>query len=166
MGDILDGKFVVKIVDGQYVNDDAVDAVIGYIGREGNNHNIGGTGFWPINMCGALDCFKKVQQAYDVTQGRHLWHIIISPDSTWFFKENDLIIISDRICNYFSSEYQVFFGIHSDERYLHIHLAINSVNYRNGKRLKFIDIEELRAFVKKQLEQYAIEKYFKEKEKE
>ena len=60
----LDGKFIVKIVEGDYCNEDAIETVIKYIGRDGENQNIGGTGIFPTDIDGAIYCFEKVQ---------HIW---------------------------------------------------------------------------------------------
>lgn len=156
----LDGKFIVKIVEGDYCNEDAIETVIKYIGRDGENQNIGGTGIFPTDIDGAIYCFEKVQQIYGANCGRRIWHIIVSPESSWHFRDYDLIEIGNRICEYFSVNHQTFFGVHCDGRYYHIHFAINPVNYQNGSLLTFIDLNELKKYVKKIMQNYAEAYYF------
>lgn len=47
---------------------------------------------------------------------------------------NCVKLVAMEIADIFSGQYQVYYGVHEDEAHLHIHYAINTVSYVDGKK--------------------------------
>ena len=43
-------------------------------------------------------------------------------------------ILAEALADYLGQEYQLFYGVHTDEPNLHIHVAINSVSFKTGRK--------------------------------
>lgn len=82
----------------------------------------------------ALDEMMYVKRVFRKTEGRQLRHIIVSPDTQYYFRltPQDLYFLALRICTYYSSRYQIVFGVHTDTRNIHIHFIMNTVSYVDG----------------------------------
>ena len=85
--------------------------------------------------------FEYIQESYK-TEGSLMCHytIHISPTSRIVIN-NDLMRLNEyakECCNYiFNLGYQCVYAIHYSEKdKLHIHLAINTTNYNNGRKLR------------------------------
>lgn len=77
-----------------------------------------------------------VKKNYRKTDGRLMRHLIFSPsdDENRFFSEEKLYDIAIKICMLFEG-YQTIFSIHRNTGRNHIHIAINTVSYINGKKI-------------------------------
>ena len=53
-----------------------------------------------------------------------------------FLIYDEVKIAADVIADILENEYQLTYGIHTDEPNLHIHFIINSISYLNGKTYK------------------------------
>ena len=75
----------------------------------------------------------RTQKGYKKTTGRRINHWIISFEKN---VENPKIAydVAEQIADMFSEEYQVFYGIHENTDNLHIHMAVNTVSFRNGRK--------------------------------
>ena len=134
-----------------YKNKDAVESVIRYISRTRYNDprrneliGVGGAG---INGFASVEDiiqqFLDVQNIYGIKerQGRRVVHLIYSFSDQEFsdlmHQNFELInLIARDISSFlFQKGFQVFYGIHYDpEKHAHIHFAINSINYLDGKK--------------------------------
>lgn len=133
-----------------YKNYNAVSKVLKYVLRIRKNEDrqnellaFGGRGV--ITCYGGeeiINEFLYVQDIYriDARKGRRMHHEVVSLNEAEFSKlGNDLRVlqaITEEFCDvYYSQGFQVVYAIHWDrEKRLHIHFAINAVNYINGKK--------------------------------
>lgn len=87
----------------------------------------------------ALDMWKQMQsekEHFRKTDGKQAHHYIVS------FSEREMQTIGPleaqaigyKACRFFE-DYQVVFGVHTNEDNLHIHFILNSVSYKNGIKL-------------------------------
>lgn len=84
----------------------------------------------------AYNKMMLVKKNYRKTDGRLMRHLIFSPsdDENRFFSEEDLYDIAIQICMLFEG-YQAIFTIHRNTGRNHIHIAINTVSYIDGKKI-------------------------------
>lgn len=82
----------------------------------------------------ALNEMMYVKKFFRKTGGRQLRHIIVSPDTKYNFRltPQDLYFIALRISAYYSKQYQIVFGVHTDTNNIHIHFIMNTVSYIDG----------------------------------
>lgn len=134
----------------EYQNKTAAQYLIRYITRtrcdEDKSHQFYGYGSYhgymyqkPVEEL--INEFRDVQK-YHKADGCLMCHyVILIPDDLFARMNNDYQILSayaSACCNYiFNLGHQACFGIHvSDSRKLHIHLAINAVNFKTGSKLR------------------------------
>ena len=75
----------------------------------------------------------RTQEGYKKTTDRRINHWIIS-----FGKNVEdpkiAYAVAEQVADLFSEEYQVFYGIHENTDNLHIHMAVNTVSFRDGRK--------------------------------
>lgn len=80
--------------------------------------------------------FLDLQKDIRKTDGVRAKHIIVSFNDS-YFDRNDILevkIIAERIAREIFGRYQVIYGIHDDADNIHIHYAINTVSYLDGRK--------------------------------
>ena len=89
----------------------------------------------------------KVQKYYKKDSKRRMYHMVISFPSQYKCDLPCTIKIAKVIAKIIFKDYQIFYGIHTDTNNLHIHFAINAVNYRTGKKFHTskADLAQMRA---------------------
>ena len=118
---------ILKIVEESYSNKDAMVNVINYICR---GPFIGGLGVNP--NCAALQ-MSLVKYVWYKTGGRQVRHFIVSFAGNESTDPDELMAYGYAIANYYYEKgFQVVFGVHTNTGHLHIHFAVNTVNFRNG----------------------------------
>ena len=118
---------ILKIVEESYSNKDAMVNVINYICR---GPFIGGLGVNP--NCAALQ-MSLVEYVWYKTGGRQVRHFIVSFAGNESTDPDELMAYGYAIANYYYEKgFQVVFGVHTNTGHLHIHFAVNTVNFRNG----------------------------------
>ena len=142
------GAVIVKLSEGKYSNEDALDKVIPYIMRLNNPMLIGGCGIVPISEDAVIEQFYKVKEVYGMTGGKQIVHIIVSVDKSLRFQEIHLKQLADRMSAEIGKERQVVYAVHNDTNQLHFHMGINTVAY-NGTYCDFFEIHKLIALAKK-----------------
>ncbi len=87
-----------------------------------------------IDPYSALQEMMYVKNYFRKTSGRQPRHIIVSPDTDYYYKLQpwDLYHIAIRISQYYSCRYQIVFGVHTDTKNPHIHFIMNTVSYIDG----------------------------------
>lgn len=93
--------------------------------------------------------YKKAAQRYGGKVCRRIYHYMLSfPHS--MDDANCANLAAAEVADIFSGEYQVYYGVHEDTKNLHIHYAINSVSYVDGKKWHKSkkEMEELEAWMK------------------
>lgn len=133
-----------------YKNPDAIEKVIRYISRTRWNEDrkkdlvcIGGAGIdinAPVEII--IQQLMDIQKFYNINsrKGRRLVHLVYSFSDEDFYALNRNYALVNLVARYisayfFNRGFQVFYGIHDDEqKHVHIHFAISSINYINGKK--------------------------------
>lgn len=124
---------------GEHKNEDAVQRLLNYM--------IGSPFYLAANCRGCIGgsvqdvmvSFTFVKQMYDKADRKRVSHIIIGTKKEEVTAEG-LLAVAEAALNYFYCQgFQGFYAVHSgsdaDLGYWHIHLAINTINFRDGKRL-------------------------------
>lgn len=88
------------------------------------------------DICCAQELWRK-------TYGRRAYHLVLSFDDLDAFVPSEAMEIAIRFSGLFFPTYQVLFGVHTEQAYLHIHFVINPVSLETGEKLH-IDFAELR----------------------
>lgn len=77
--------------------------------------------------------YKKAAQRYGKKACRRIYHYVVSFPLS-MNDANCVKLAAMEIADIFSRQYQVYYGVHEDTKYLHIHYAINAVSYVDGKK--------------------------------
>ena len=115
----------MKMLKDRYEKDKDIQELTQYIAGEGTNKEkeevfyIGSKGLDQEHDKAAKQIIK-MQRALKKNNGRRMYHMIIS------FNTSTKII--------YEEGYLVYYGIHTSTDNLHIHFAIDSVNYLSGKK--------------------------------
>ena len=122
----------LKIVPEPYLNPDALDVLIHhYVFRKAKL--IGGLSVDPYH---AAEQMHLVKELWGQTGGKQLRHFILSfndKESSLVFDPSSLLMGSYGVCEYYSNEFQIVFGIHRGRTW-HIHFVMNTVSFLTGKR--------------------------------
>lgn len=78
-----------------------------------------------------VDTTDQMQKQLNKTNGRRMYHIICSFPEKFQYPEV-IYVIANVLADEIGKEYQLVFGVHENTENLHIHFAINAVNYRTG----------------------------------
>lgn len=143
-----------KIVPGKYHGKRSVQNVIRYIlNKEKCPHKV----FHAFgNTCEDIEeiiyKFLAVQKFYRNEKGKRIIHLILSFSENESYSFSTYLDIGYKIIDYFEKEYQCIFALHEYDNdgkptLPHIHVAVNPINYVNGKRMK-LDKKELFALRK------------------
>ena len=83
------------------------------------------------------DQMMAVKKQYKQVDGQFMRHIIISPsdDESLYINTHSLYMIAMRICEFFP-EHQSVVAIHQETERPHIHIAINTVSFMDGKKIR------------------------------
>ena len=142
------GIYLNKDKRGAYCNPNAPEKLIKYVTRAGRERkqelvSWGGAGVLEYSVESVIDQFYFAQRAHTRRGnfGRCINHALFcfSPEGEYAIAKNDMDV--DQIARQMARDIfeqdhcQVVYGIHAPdnaEPHLHIHFAINAVNYRTG----------------------------------
>lgn len=82
----------------------------------------------------AKEQFEIVATTYDKTFGTRLRHMILSFGSSEQITLHEAKGIAYRAALYYGYEYQIIWAVHRDAEHIHIHMVMNTVSYRTGKK--------------------------------
>lgn len=144
-----------------YVNEDAAQKVLSYMLREGDRDDsdlipelVGGYGVNLKSVDTMVQDIKMVKDMYDKNDGRQIRHMAVSLNKEETEGISDLKAFAYEVCGYFGRDYQTVFAGHEKNNGVHIHICINSVGFRDGK--KFSDrnggLRKFKKFVEEQVE--------------
>lgn len=121
---------VLKIVNG-YDNIDAPEKLTDYILRKARFY-----GGCAVDVNHAAEQMHFVKEAWNAVIGRQMYHFIVSfcDKELYSIDIDDAIKLAENICSFLGEERQIIYGIHLDTDNLHIHFAMNTVSYLNGRR--------------------------------
>ena len=139
-----------RYMDSYYKSKESVQKVIRYITRSRVNENranellsYGGCGIsFNYGIEAIIDQFIQTQRIYEIDNWkapRRLYH------ETYSFTNDEMYVLGDwrfldeigyEICRYyFNRGYESLYAVHYDEeKYYHIHIVHNSMNYLTGRR--------------------------------
>lgn len=125
---------ILKIIDKPYKTKESLYNLLSYIA--GKSAYCSGYGISLAGIDHVYYEFEKVKEYWERGEegSRQVRHFIVSFRAEEFMLE-ELVPIAWQIAGYYGERYQVFYGIHSDTDYPHIHFAVNSVSYVDGKML-------------------------------
>ena len=116
----------IETPDGSYDNEDAYNRVIGYIS---NKTYFGGYGFYysqnPDNSI--IQQFKLSETYSNHKNSQKIWHFYIT-----FSKRQsltDLLKLADQIALIVARQYQIVYGLDTDEGRPHLHFGVNAFSY-------------------------------------
>ncbi len=124
---------------GAHRNEDALDRVVYYMMTSGFFKRGNCRGVLGYSIPDIIRDFNFVKQMYDKMNGKQVDHTIIGTKGEGLI-EDELIEIAETALDYFYKTgfqccYALHRGSHEDSQYLHVHMAINTVNFQDGKRL-------------------------------
>lgn len=124
---------VIKIVNGDYKNSDAVLNLLNYITDYCKSEGL----VYGYNVIPefAAQMFMSVKYLYNKTDGRQAIHFILSFSHDEVMTPEILFELSKRIAWYFYG-YQVVFAVHTSQSCLHTHFMVNTVSFIDGSRLE------------------------------
>lgn len=134
------GTPVIRIENKHYEKDGDIHRLLAYIAGKGGNKDKEKA--VSVHGRGISDDYKKapkqminIQKLYGKNQERRCYHMVIS-FSEEMNDRNIAILAADAVATIIFEEmhYQVFYGVHTSTNHLHIHFAINAVNFRSGKK--------------------------------
>ena len=138
---------LIRMKYGNYTNKGAVENVVRYITRSRDNErdadaliSVGGAGvayYMPPDRI--IYQLEYVQNEFDIDKrgGRRLAHEVFQLSaSELLLLGGDYALIYDMACalsnHYYQRGHQVVFALHKNSEGLHIHFAVNTINFRNG----------------------------------
>ncbi len=142
------GIYLNKDKRGAYCNPNAPEKLIKYVTRAGRERkqelvSWGGAGVLEYSVESVIDQFYFAQKAHTRRGnfGRYMSHTLFafSPEGEYAVDKNDMDV--DEIARQMARDIfeqdhcQVVYGVHKPDKtepHLHIHFAINTVNYRTG----------------------------------
>ena len=124
---------------GEHRNEDAIQLLLNYMITSSFYIASNCRGCIGSSVQDVVSSFAFTKQMYDKADRKQVSHIIIGTKNEEITVEG-LLVIAEAALNYFYSQgFQSFYVIHSgsndDSGYWHIHLAVNTINFRDGKRL-------------------------------
>ncbi|MGL5436932.1 MAG: relaxase/mobilization nuclease domain-containing protein [Lachnospiraceae bacterium] len=141
---------LVRMTKGNYTNQDAVDKVLHYISRtrdqDENQDEVLATGGAGVNYYSGtptmINQFSYVQHVNRIEQrkGRRMYHEIFQISMEEFYilggTGQSIDCLASALCQYyFAKGHQVVFAVHAGRQGdIHIHFAVNTINFINGKK--------------------------------
>jgi hypothetical protein len=122
---------ILKFVNDDYSESGSLERIIYYAIRPDKTpfNYIGSMG---IVISDAAYEMLLVKKAFDKTGGRQARHFIVSFASEECVTAYDALVLGYDIARYYSSRYQIIFGVHQDEPQIHIHFVFNTVSFIDG----------------------------------
>ena len=87
-----------------------------------------------VELDKAFEQMMLVKEYYNKTGGRMIRHFWVSFPKQLCYTFVDCYYIGWRISEYYASYYQIIFGVHEDTENIHIHFAMNTVRFIDGKK--------------------------------
>jgi len=116
----------IEAFSGDYSNDNAYENVLGYISQK---TYIGGFGFTCNPDISIIRQFQLSEEnsLYASSNPRKMWHLIITFSTSW--NHLPLLQLAIAVANGFASDYQIMFGLDTDQGRPHLHFGVNAFSY-------------------------------------
>lgn len=144
MGNVNQQECIIEIADGYYPTYSNIDNVIKYVWLLAYCAPWGAVGVYPLECRAVREAYVYVQEWFGKTDGRRVMHVMLS-----FPRQSDIQDIEKyvrKITMEIGKRFQVIWGIHVDTPNLHVHMAINSVSFVDGKKLTKEEIREIATY--------------------
>ena len=135
----------VKMVQGDYLNSDAVENLIRYIHRGAcmlpeKDRMFESMGCFSDEPDDVIENMMQTKRIFDAKDGVQCKHIVIAIGKKPNLSKKKLKKRIRRTVGFWKDRYQLFWGVHhnhpnEEKENFHIHLAINSVNMINGNKV-------------------------------
>jgi hypothetical protein len=119
---------VLIMMNKRYNDDEALETVVRYVLRTG----CGYCGGYGVDMNYPVQQMQQVKVLWGKDHGRRVRHFILSFKKLETIGYEQLMRLGFEICKYYS-DYQSVYGLHTDTDHLHLHFAVNTVSYKDGK---------------------------------
>lgn len=119
---------VLIMMNKPYNDEEALETVVSYVLRTGYGY-CGGYG---VDMNYAVQQMQQVKILWGKDHGRRVRHFILSFKKSETIGYEQLMRLGFEICKYYS-DYQSVYGLHTNTDHLHLHFAVNTVSYKDGK---------------------------------
>ena len=129
----------VKLIRNTYGGLEYLFRACRYVDNNERAIYINGFGVNPNNWNDAYDQMLGVKRYYGKTSGNPLAHFVVSFDGT-VQEPLRAIELGQQIAAYFTPSYQLMWCIHQKHQgdsYYHMHMALNSVSYVDGRMFHF-----------------------------
>lgn len=119
--------------ESKYCDAYAVNNVINYIAEEKKTRGHYGGCNCSDDPDEAIDDFLETKELYDKCEGKQLKHFVAPFGS--LIKRNKAEEYARQIIDDTFPGYQCFYGVHIKDGRTHIHIAVNSVSFKDGSDL-------------------------------
>lgn len=135
---------------------DLIKYITGHSIIEKHQKTVRYTGGYGVHTCDPVLCYNDmyiIKKIYKKTtsKNRSIYHFVIS-FSEYIEDANTVKLISIDICHHFYEQgFQCMYGVHEDTENLHIHIAVNSTNFKTGRQmhLKYNELNNIITGLKK-----------------
>ena len=114
------------VMSRSYSDDMALEAMIRYAGK---CRLLGG---YAVNPANAPEEMRLVKALWSKEGGRQVRHFILSFAQRERIDPDAAMRLGFEVCKYYG-QYQSVYGIHTDTDHLHIHWAVNTVSFLDGR---------------------------------
>ena len=119
---------ILIVMNKPYDDDEALRTVVNYVTREGYGY----CGGYAVNPRYAFEEMQLVKDLWGKDHGRRVRHFILSFSKSEQISYEEAMRLGFSICCYYRN-YQSLYGLHVDTEHLHLHFAVNTVAYTDGK---------------------------------
>lgn len=126
---------ILKIADGEYINDSCERNVIRYIlnFEKTNNHLIRTRNIYANGPESIITQFENVNLAYN-NEGKKLWHFILSMKRNGIICEYDFTEVVEFLIGKLP-EHQIVAAIHTNSKTtIHAHIVMSHINFMTGRK--------------------------------
>ena len=122
---------IIKICNGEYINDDAIKNTIKYIYRLEKKRNLSPCGYsiFPPTYEDIIREFEYVRTAQNHVPDRKVWHLVLSFPENEANQQYFYYRLADEIAKLFSNAYMVCYAFHNDTNNFHTHFIISATSY-------------------------------------
>lgn len=132
-------KLIIKQVNNTYDSEKAIVNILRYIVTDKESAEKEQVRYWKAfgadskNIEKVIQQYENVQELFGKTKKKRIRHIILSFPME-MDDANTAKLVAEAVADMIYKSFQVTYAVHEKERNLHVHLAINPVSYRTGKK--------------------------------
>lgn len=145
---------------GAHKNEDAVNHVVGYMLYSKFAIYYNGRGVFMDSPDSVIESFEFTKKMFYKEERKQVAHLIIGSQKEGLGVDGRIYVAEAALDYFYQNGVQCFYvihnGSHDNEQNCHIHLAVNTINYKDGKRLTEADsvTSEFRIAMEQAFENY------------